>query len=504
MKTRNLYKQWIILVIIFCFLWIGIIYSFILKNDKRRENFLNSEYYSFTSRISSILGSYENFASYILLENAENKKVQKIIKEAYYSDEARRKELGDEIKNLLNKEFQRINYFGFDQVSFYFPSGDVFFNLWEKQTLKQADDLRKIKISNIEKRYIKSFKDGKVYEGYKFIFIVYYDKQYFGVVEFFISLTKLIEIFSTFYPDMNIFYYVPKDSNLEFSTDPKNHNFVPKNYKLYFSADDQKTIPPSVENEILRSKIKNIEKNLKNKNNFGYISSYENKNYSILFIPINGENDKNVGYLHLIYENNLFESVYSNLITELFLVNLVILTALLATLFFIRDRNKFLHLSTIDFLTKLFNRSKFLESAEYEFDRNIRYDIPFSICLIDVDHFKNINDNYGHNIGDMILKELANIFQKNSRKTDIYARWGGEEFICLLPGNDEKSAYIVAEKLRKIVEEKTFNKVGKVTISIGIREKQTTDFTLEEVIEKADKALYIAKNSGRNRVENLK
>lgn len=156
-------------------------------------------------------------------------------------------------------------------------------------------------------------------------------------------------------------------------------------------------------------------------------------------------------------------------------------------------------LSNTDSLTGLYNRLYFNKSFEQELSRYKRYKQPFSIALIDIDHFKSVNDHYGHNVGDLVLKEISRIFVKSLRKEDICARWGGEEFIILLTGDTLEGSVAQAERIRKRVEGVAFEDLGHVTISIGVAEVAWSD-TLTSLTAIADKALYEAKRSGRNKV----
>ena len=156
--------------------------------------------------------------------------------------------------------------------------------------------------------------------------------------------------------------------------------------------------------------------------------------------------------------------------------------------------------SHTDALTGLFNRSRMSELLEMEIVRAERYKTPFSVALMDVDHFKSINDTYGHLEGDEVLKALAEILRDNTRKSDIIARWGGEEFIILLPNTAVGSATRKVEQLRKAVADHPFAAIGQVTASFGVAQWQAGDDE-ESLVGRADVALYLAKESGRNRVE---
>lgn len=165
----------------------------------------------------------------------------------------------------------------------------------------------------------------------------------------------------------------------------------------------------------------------------------------------------------------------------------------------LQKKNKHLAtLATKDPLTATNNRHMFTELFTKERANSKRYKTDLSIVMIDLDHFKAVNDTYGHNIGDHVLKSFAMIVQEVIREADIFARWGGEEFILLLRHTTSTDAFLVAEKVRLGVEQYNFESVGRVTCSLGVAAVHAED-TLESAIEKADKALYEAKNSGRNR-----
>ena len=150
-----------------------------------------------------------------------------------------------------------------------------------------------------------------------------------------------------------------------------------------------------------------------------------------------------------------------------------------------------------DELTGLYNRH-FLESIiDEEFDRAKRYDIPLSAALLDLDHFKKVNDKWGHPVGDSVLKLTANVLQNNIRKSDYAIRIGGEELLILMPNTDSQGAYVTAEKVRKAIEEAIHPVVGRYTASFGVAER-TMEENYSDLYLRIDKALYQAKDKGRN------
>lgn len=156
-------------------------------------------------------------------------------------------------------------------------------------------------------------------------------------------------------------------------------------------------------------------------------------------------------------------------------------------------------IATIDSLTGIYNRHKFEELFTLESERSRRFSYPLSMIMIDIDHFKAVNDTYGHNVGDDVLKQLANIVQENIRKIDIFARWGGEEFLVLSPNTNLENIRILAEKLRIAVEKAVFPTIGHVTISLGISTFGKED-SFSGLFKRVDHSLYYAKEHGRNQV----
>jgi diguanylate cyclase (GGDEF)-like protein len=153
--------------------------------------------------------------------------------------------------------------------------------------------------------------------------------------------------------------------------------------------------------------------------------------------------------------------------------------------------------ATTDRLTEVFNRTKFHEIIKQEVERAKRYNQPLSMIMFDIDHFKNVNDTFGHSIGDYILKNLTQVVKENLREIDYLVRWGGEEFIIITPQTEMERAGVLAERVRKAVENYKFDIVGRITISLGVTQFKKHD-TEDTFITRTDDALYSAKRRGRN------
>ncbi len=167
---------------------------------------------------------------------------------------------------------------------------------------------------------------------------------------------------------------------------------------------------------------------------------------------------------------------------------------LLSVNHFSKKINEMDYFINTDPLTGLMNR----RGMHLSIDQKIALKTPFSILLIDIDFFKRVNDTYGHAEGDLVLKNIAEIMQKNFRKDDVCCRYGGEEFIVIVPDVTQQDVYESAERFRREVEAQSIEKVGSITVSIGIASWPEASEDISEVFILADKKLYEAKNSGRN------
>ncbi len=153
-----------------------------------------------------------------------------------------------------------------------------------------------------------------------------------------------------------------------------------------------------------------------------------------------------------------------------------------------------------DELTGLFNRRHLLSRFTQEFEQGKRLQTDLSCILVDIDHFKSVNDHFGHLAGDEVLKEISRLFMSIVRAYDIVGRYGGEEFLIILPDSKLEQAWNFAERMRMKVKETVIADVA-VTISLGVTSLQESDSSIDDLIRRADDALYVAKNAGRDRVE---
>ncbi len=156
--------------------------------------------------------------------------------------------------------------------------------------------------------------------------------------------------------------------------------------------------------------------------------------------------------------------------------------------------------STMDHLTRLHNRHYISSCLQREIDKTKRMATPLSFIILDIDNFKKVNDTLGHSIGDVVLRELADILSRNARSIDFVGRWGGEEFCIIMPHTPLDKALVLARRVRKLINQNNFSMGLSITCSFGLCSTDRNDFTQEQLVIMADKALYEAKRSGKDRI----
>ena len=182
---------------------------------------------------------------------------------------------------------------------------------------------------------------------------------------------------------------------------------------------------------------------------------------------------------------------------------LVTLIAVMMDLALIQSNKNYETLSSTDVLTNINNRRKIQEIMSFEMQRAERYNKDLGLILFDIDDFKKINDQLGHKMGDEVLKNLTKEVKKSLRSSDSFGRWGGEEFLIIIPEIHEDDALVIAEKIRLLVSKMDCNVINNLSCSFGVAIFDKKVDTQDSFIDRADKAMYEAKNKGKNRVELL-
>jgi diguanylate cyclase (GGDEF)-like protein len=232
------------------------------------------------------------------------------------------------------------------------------------------------------------------------------------------------------------------------------------------------------------------------KNYFG-IANVLGEKYITAYKPIKDNEGEIIGMVYTGIPLSSFDIVKKRLILRMGFPSFLFLIFAITEIMLIVEWINIRKLALTDSLTNAYNRRYFTQMLEREIEYAKRTGLTFSIIMVDLDHFKNVNDRFGHAAGDLVLKSLVNMIKQRIRKTDCIARWGGEEFLILLPNTPvDKGAYL-AEELRKRLSRMIIPKVGHVTASFGVTAYCEGD-TIDTLVMRADSMMYKAKSFGRN------
>ncbi len=424
---------------------------------------------------------------------------------------AKRETAREELTKLLEPTYKLLQKHGIRQFHFHLPGNISFlrFHKIQKYGDSTTDIRYSIDLVNKTKKIVRGFEEGRIFNGFRNVYPLFYHKKFVGTVEISYSIRAIAELLTN---DDTSYYGLLIDKNLV------QKKIWSENQKYYLPSSldngylwDKKAFIKLYGNDTFIKKLQNFEKKLrfsvagKLKEHRSFLLSFhfKNKNYIIIFQALKNIKGEPVGYIVSIKENNLLAlRKLQSKNTALVLLIIIFLVAVLFFLFLknekdIKERLSFI--SNYDPLTKLLNRRGYEIAYNTLLHSHKRDPRPFALLFLDIDHFKNINDTFGHDVGDLVLQKLSELLQKELRKSDIIARWGGEEFIVMLDNTDIQAAQKVAEKLRQAIDRYKDEKLPHFTVSIGVVQGDENQ-SLENLVKKADIALYKAKESGRNQV----
>lgn len=499
------------LIILVILVWIFMIYMLYNSYIDEKKTYLNAELDSFNSKIEATLKTYELFSNYIYDQSINEDDILKLFLEAKRASDEKRDILRNEMYQKLIESYEDMIKYNFRQLHFHFSNGDSFlrFHRPEKYGDNLLDVRETIKIANEKNKYVFGFEEGRIYNGYRFVYPLNYREEHIGSVEVSISMATLMQVLTDLYPGMDLHFVLEKNVVGQKVFDAEQSNYIESIYSRDYLVDKAVQAVSNKQNKkltfeetkVLIGSVKSeLEKKMSMNDNFTLDTSYLGQTFLIQFLTIKNVKYEPVGYFIAITSNKQIDEIKDDSIKEMILVTAIVLSFIISYTILIKSHNKLKKSSSHDFLTKIYNRHKFLEIATSEMERFDRYGEKFSVVMVDIDYFKVVNDTYGHGTGDKVLIELTQQIKRIIRVSDVFARWGGEEFICLLPNTELEQALIVSEKIRAEIEKHEFQSVGNITISLGVAEV-SPEVSIEKLIESADEALYRAKNNGRNRVE---
>ena len=407
----------------------------------------------------------------------------------------------------LKDEFFRLKVSGVMGLLVITPDSKVIVRMHKED--KYGDSLAKsrpiVKKLNEEKIHLHGFEEGKTSHAFRELYPIYQDGKYIGAVEILFSSTKIqdytmraSDIHTHFIVNKNVFKTNEWKSNI---AEPYEQSIEHKDYLFSLNDHINHTRLDKSQKDIIEPLREEITEGIESGKNFKIYKKLDKTAQILVFMPVKRFVDKKTVAYIVSYTNS--SKLYSFLKTN-DILNIILLIVILLTYFLISrlqlEKESMVNELKFDGLTNVYNRKYFMNSSQKVFKKLQDTNENYSIVMADIDYFKKVNDTYGHQYGDDVLREFATLLKESLRSLDKVARYGGEEFVILLL-TDELNSVKVIEGIRKAVEVYDFGEKSiKLTASFGIAQYKD-DYSLEEIIKRADTALYKAKENGRNQLQ---
>ena len=420
--------------------------------------------------------------------------------------------LRDRLYVLLQDNYRYFQHYEVRQLHFHLPNAISFLRFHKPD--RYGDSLwntrESIRYVNENLVPISCYEEGRIFNGFRNVFSLFYKNEFVGTVEISYSFLALQRTLLSIDSSSYLFLVSKKvaDEKL-FKSEHSHYTQSEFNDFLYDKATLQDVMELRLEKiyAINKKIAPKVQERLQKGESFTIYffdeDIYNAREIVVTFLAVKNLDAKTVAYI-VHYKFDTFLELLLGKTRALFgvLTFVVLLISFMLMVYLIYAKKKQERIeeqATHDALTKIYNRygiNTVLSSKIHEY---MRYGEIFSIVFFDIDHFKKVNDTYGHDIGDFVLQNITRIVGSNIRESDIFGRWGGEEFIVILPKTPLNEAVRVANKLRKSIESEHFGIERKITCSFGVTEIREDD-TASTLLKRVDEYLYKAKNTGRNRV----
>lgn len=484
-------------------------YFFFDRFEREKSLYLQNRLETTDAQIESIKLAYDTVAKTIFETSINTPYVSAMMAQAAKGDLAVQNKVRQELYSHLSSLYLELEEHNVRQLHFHLP-GSISFLRFHRPN-KFGDSLVGIRPAidavNRDQRSVNGFEEGRIFNGFRHVFPLFHQGQFVGSVELSYSFDAIKELARKIHParyemilkkgviDEKVF----KEEKFNYSTSTLNTRYVWDNHL-------QKTYDPiisqSVIEEINTLAAKEFEKIDRDGAHSIIPIVVQEKGYLLWFDPLLSFDRKEVGYiLGYMADQHLME-LKREFRVVMMIVSLIIAFLTVMIVYFIYQIRTQHHLlvknANTDRLTQIANRAYLILQLDYMLKASRRNGHPLSVIFMDIDHFKEINDTYGHRMGDYVLVEMSSLIKERLRESDIVGRWGGEEFVMILPNTGLNEAIMLAEKLRVMIDSHRFDH-GNATCSFGVAQ-MIEDDTEETLIHRADAMLYVAKEHGRNRV----
>jgi len=474
----------------------------LLRYQDRVERQYHNQYMQLDIEVKDIVDEYDLFSKYIYDSLINEEDVLKLMDEANTINTNDQNNARNDLYQLLIDEYIKLTEFHIEQIHFYLPDNTSFLNMNDAGTF--GDNVTNIKetVKRTNESLIpsKGFEEGSTVNGFRYVYPLVYEQVHVGSVEIVLPMTFIIDQLTKIHKNSD--YYVIFDKNIiDDQLYPEQENNYIVSYfsnDFYFDTNRLESIQRNLFTiDTLETYYENQDDLDLSEHKHQHITLEGNDDYDLILSPLKNFDGEFVGYIIVIeHKGDLIHMRQSNIFSIVLIIGLYTAAAII-TLLVIKNQNKMIRLSEIDKLTQINNRHKFDLKLDEEIKKSNLKNDTFAVIMFDIDDFKKVNDTYGHLIGDQVLSKIAKIAKSYIRKEDTFARFGGEEFVIILPKTTKGLALERAESIRKHVKNETFEGIEKLTVSLGVTIYRN-GMSAIELLDQVDKALYEAKKAGRN------
>lgn len=506
-NSRKILNYVLIGIVIYLFFTVVVGYGLYDHYEREKNLYLQNRLETTDVEIESIKIAYDTIATTMFDSVINTPMVTELIFSASHGTVKEQAIARQKLYNQLLGLYTSLENSDLRQLHFHLP-GSISFLRFHRPG-KFGDSLRGIRPAidavNVEYRSVNGFEEGRIFNGFRHIFPLFHKGEFVGTVELSYSFDAIKVMAQKLHPAR--YEMILKKSVIDAKVfKEEKYNYSPSTISKNFVSDNRlhKTYNPFISKTVVEELNALVSQEFEKIDQTGTHKilpvTYQHKGYLIWLDPLYSFDNKLVGYILAYFQDDhMMEMEHEyRLVFSVVLILIALITC--AIIFFIYrlrlQHDLLVKNANTDRLTQIANRAYMIKHLDYMLKVSRRNHSPLSVIFIDIDHFKQINDTYGHRMGDRVLVELSNLVSQRIRESDIFGRWGGEEFVILLAQTELNDAIRLAEKLRIMIESHRFEN-GHVTCSFGVAQ-MIDDDTEETLIHRADAMLYVAKENGRN------
>lgn len=510
MRWRE-YKSYYALTGLVLVLFIISSWLYLRISENSKTQYLQQYNDSYANQIDITIDFYDAFSEF-LFYHLIDETVLEIMYRAALGDQAEQAIAREDLQDYLQVDYDLVIDYDFRQMHFHLPDGKSFLRMHQPDTFGDNlfDARESIRLVNTEERIVKGFEEGRVYNGYRFVYPLNHQDVHIGSVEVSISISTLIDMLYKIQPERAHFFLIEREVVEELVFDEFFENYVQSvlsgrymydrvvneqfstRRKLFEDSEDLVTFFEHISNDVCPR--------MHEAGNFFHVVFYEGVRYTLQFVSIENIEGNHVGYVFTVFEDDAYQRMVFEDRINLGAIFLFYSVSYAGAFIFVKDKRRIIKLSQKDGLTALANRRAFNDIAKRAFERAKRSGEPLSLIVMDVDHFKAINDVFGHLEGDVVLKRIGEMLSRHVQPGDVLSRWGGEEFALLLNALDKSAAIKTAKAIQESMKELDVGLNKPITLSFGIATFKPDMKSIDDLFKKADNRLYQAKEAGRDTI----